>query len=319
MLALCAVPFGVLAWNVGFLSLAQGRILSFNLLRSGQGVWFLLCLLGLLVVHRTSLMGVALCWATSMFVLGAFASLAGRTEKNGEEIPTKGFLGMAFRFGWRSHLGAVTQFLQQRIDILLVSYICSLRELGFYSLAVAMAELLWYIPQTVANVLMPHVAGNSDEGASRLTSSFCRAVFAINAFLAVALAIFSAWFIPLMLPAFRASVPVLWLLLPGTMAASISKVLSSDMNGRGRPLETVRPAAFSLAACFLTGALVIPKFGIEGAAVVTSAGYLLNAFLYLHAYSRITAVRAKDLLLLNYQDIRAVQASCKDFASQITR
>jgi O-antigen/teichoic acid export membrane protein len=319
MLGLSMVPFAVVAWNAGYLSLAHGQTLSYNLLRSTQSLWFLLCLTLLLCTHRGSLPWVAISWAMSVFVLGVAAPLVSRIKTDEPEPVPKGFLRSAFRFGWRSHLGAVTQFFQQRVDVVLVSFICTLRDVGLYSLAVAVAEVLWYVPQTVANVLMPHVAESSEDGASRLTSSFCRAMFTINAFLSLALAVVSALVIPVILPAFGSCVAIIWLLLPGTMAASLSKVLASDLNGRGRPMETVHPPAISLAFCALAGVIVIPRFGIMGAAVVTSAGHLLNSILYLRVYSRITGVFARDLVLLRYRDLLVIQAYCKGLASQITR
>jgi O-antigen/teichoic acid export membrane protein len=319
ILGLSMVPFSVVAWNASYLSLAHGQTWSYNLLRSTQSLWFLLGLTFLLCTHRGSLPWVASCWAISVFVLGAAAPFVSRIKTDKSQPVAKGFLHSAFRFGWRSHLGAVTQFFQQRVDVLLVSFICTLRDVGLYSLAVAVAEVLWYVPQTVANVLMPHVAESSEDGANQLTASFCRAMFTINAFLSLALAVVSALVIPVILPAFGSCVAIIWLLLPGTMAASLSKVLASDLNGRGRPMETVHPPAISLAFCALAGLIVIPRFGIRGAAVVTSAGHLLKSILYLRVYSRITGVFARDLVLLRYRDLLVVHAYCKDLASQIIR
>jgi O-antigen/teichoic acid export membrane protein len=113
--------------------------------------------------------------------------------------------------------------------------------------------------------------------------------------------------IPRILPAFRSSLHVLWVLLPGTVSVVIFKILSSDLNGRGRPLETFHPAAISLTVCFLGGLVVIPRFGILGAAGVTSLGYMLNAALCMHKFSRITAVQMEAMLRLRYTDLRMVR------------
>jgi O-antigen/teichoic acid export membrane protein len=318
-LGLGMVPFAVVAWNVSYLSLAQGRILAYNLLRSAQNLWFLLGLFLLFCFYGGNLRGAALCWAVSVFALGAAAPFVSRVRDQGPARPVPGFLKSAFRFGWRSHLGAVTQFLQQRVDVLLVSLLCTLRDVGFYSLAVAAAEVLWYVPQTVANVLMPHVANSSEERASRLTATFCRTVFAINAFLSVVLALVGAWIVPLMLPAFRSSVEVIWLLLPGTVAASVSRVLASDLNGRGQPMETFGPPALTLGVCALVGIAVIPRFGITGAAVVTSCGHILNSALFVRVYTRITGVPASELLLMRYSDVSKVRSYLAGLATRSTQ
>jgi O-antigen/teichoic acid export membrane protein len=96
-------------------------------------------------------------------------------------------------------------------------------------------------------------------------------------------------------------------LLPGTVAVTIFKVLAGDLNGRGHPQATFRPAATALAASFIGGIIIVPRFGILGAALVTSAGYVLNALLYAHTYSRITAVPIRELLLLRLSDLLIIQ------------
>ena len=50
-----------------------------------------------------------------------------------------------------------------------------LRDLGIYSLAIGLVELLWYVPQSVSQVLLPHVASSTEADADSITSAFCRA------------------------------------------------------------------------------------------------------------------------------------------------
>jgi O-antigen/teichoic acid export membrane protein len=106
-----------------------------------------------------------------------------------------------------------------------------------------------------------------------------------------------------MLPAFQSSVRVLWILVPGVVAASIFKVLSSDFNGRGKPIETFYPAMIALGTGVVCGILVIPHFGICGAAVVTTGGYMLNSCLYVRSYTRLTGTPVSSLLFLRSEDL----------------
>ena len=121
--------------------------------------------------------------------------------------------------------------------------------------------------------------------------------------LSLFLALVSSAVIPWLIPAFDEAIPVIWILLPGAVVASIFKVLSSDLNGRGRPLKTLFPPAtalmFSVAGCIYA----IPRFGIIGAAVVTSLSYLLNASLYIYGYSRSSSLTARSLVVLRSSDL----------------
>jgi O-antigen/teichoic acid export membrane protein len=312
-LALVAIPGLILAWTGGYWVLAQGRVVSYNVLRIAPPALFLASLILLAASGGHLDFPVAAAWVLSVALAGGYAAGLLRRGAGGWRLKGRRFLPAALRFGWRSHLGAVTQFLQHRVDILLVAHFLPLREVGQYSVAVGVAELLWNVPNTVASVLMPHVAGSSDEHAKHLTSLFCRSALGLTAALAVAVGAASSLAIPWLLPAFRSSVPLIWMLIPGVVAASVFKILSSDFNGRGRPLETFRPAAIALTVSVTAGIVVVPRYGVAGAACVTSAAYLLNAFLYLRAYARITALPANDLLVLRREDLFAVNRACRSF------
>jgi O-antigen/teichoic acid export membrane protein len=185
-----------------------------------------------------------------------------------------------------------------------------LRSLGVYSIAIGLAEVLWNVPQSIAPVLMPHVADSTEAKANRATSQFCRLALAGGALLAVGLAFAASIIIPRILPEFRQSVVLVWFLLPGTVAASVFKVLASEFNGRGRPIQTFYPAAIALVACAVAGVLIVPRYGLRGEALVTTGGYLLNSTLYIFAYRRMTATRVLDLFFINSDDLRDARAAC---------
>jgi O-antigen/teichoic acid export membrane protein len=302
-LALCVIPVVNLTFNASFLCLARKRIGAYNWLRVSPSALFSVALLAAMLSRSRTIWVIALVWTATTVIPGLFAFGVVRSA-GGIQWPgaAKTFLRSAVRFGWHSHLGAVTQYLQHRSDILLVSYFLPLKDLGLYAFAVSLAELLWYIPHAVAPVLMPHVADQPEEEAIRITPMMCRATFAITALLSAGLAAGSTWMIPRMLPAFHESVHVLWILLPGVVAASLFKILSSDFNGRGKPIETFYPALAALGSGLICGVLVIPRFGIYGAAVVTTGGYVLNAILYVRSYSRMTSVPIARLLFLRSED-----------------
>lgn len=315
-LGLASIPSTILAFNGSFFILARGKMRSYNWLKVGQALCFSLSLLFLLWAHLGTVWFVVLFWLASASVPGLYTVALLRSFGARLSHSWVKFCRSALRFGWHSQLGAITQHFQNRVDVLLVSYFLPLRELGIYSIAISLAELLWYMPQAVATVLMPHVAANSDEDASRVTPMFCRAVLTTTAVLSLAMAAISSWVLPRFLPAFAGSARILWLLLPGVIFASVFKVLSSDFTGRGKPLETFYPAAIALTARFVLGVCFIPRFGITGAAYVATAGYILTTVLYVRAYSRQTGVLTKDLFLLRWQDIVWLRASFLPLRSQ---
>jgi O-antigen/teichoic acid export membrane protein len=317
-LALSVIPVVNLTFNAGFLCLARKRIGAYNWLRVSPSALFSLGLLAVVFSRSRTIWAIALAWTATTVIPGLFALGVARSA-GGMQWPgaAKRFLRSTFRFGWQSHLGAVTQYLQHRIDIVLVSYFLPLKELGLYAFAVSLAELLWYVPRAMATVLMPHLAGSSEENAGRITPLVCRATFVLTSLLSIGLAIVGTWLILWMLPAFRASIRVLWLLIPGVVAGSVFLVLASDFNGRGKPIETFYPAAIALGSGLVCGIMVIPRFGICGAALVTTGGYILNAILYVRAYSRMTSVPIMNLLILRSEDLALASSVRREWNSQV--
>jgi len=303
MLAFAVIPAYTLAWNLGYLYLARGEIGGYNILRVSQSAFITVLLVGLFVAHLTQLKILVLAWIAGVCAPALLAVIVlGRTVGIWT-MPSRRFVKHAFEFGWRSHLGAVVQYMQHRADVVLVMYFLPLRALGIYSLAVGLVELLWYVPQSVSQVLLPHIAGSSESDADSITSAFCRASIGAAALLSLLLGVISSIVIPWLLPAFREAIAAIWIMLPGAVAASVFKVLSADLNGRGQPLRTLFPAsaglAFSVAGC----CYAIPRFGMLGAAAITSLSYLLNASLYILIYARTSSLTPGSLIIMRSADL----------------
>lgn len=303
LLAFLAVPAYTLVWNLSYLYLATGRIVAYNLLRASQSCLFALLLLGLWLARIGGLRWLTLSWMAAVVSPALFALLVLSKSVGLWRLPGRRLLRRAFSFAWRSHLGAVVQYLQHRTDVVLILWLLPVRELGIYSLAIGVVELLWYVPQAVSQVLLPHIADSTEAEANRMTSAFCRASVATTALLSLTLAVFANWAIPRLLPAFTQAVPIIWILLPGSVVASVFKVLASDLNGRGQPLKTVFPATTALLFSALGCWWALPRYGLMGAAAVTSLSYFLNAGLYLARCARFPEMDLRSMVLLKASDL----------------
>ena len=317
LIALASIPGMNAGLNMSYYALARQNMLGFNWLRVGTSVLFPFFLLILLLLEVRSLLVIATLWLASVWLPNAYL-LWERPRTPTTVRQTVEFQKKAFHFGWRSHLGGVTQYFQHRADVLMVGFLLPLADLGIYSLAVSLAEILWQVPHALSTVLMPHVARGSDEDARRITPAFCRAALAATAVLSLLLAGFGMVVIPLLLPAFRRSVTILCILLPGAVLASVFKVLASDLTGRGRPLETFRPALLSLLVSVVGCLWALPRYGLVGVALVTTIAYATNAALYLRRYTRLTSVGLTALLVPRSRDFFIVTNALRALWSRST-
>jgi O-antigen/teichoic acid export membrane protein len=206
-------------------------------------------------------------------------------------------------FAMRGQFGLVASFFNYRLDVFVVNYFLNTAQLGLYALGVIISEALWQIPAAAAVALFPRTARTLEAGAERFTSSIIRQVLVIATVGAMVIGIGSSLFLPLIFgERFRASIAIVWLLLPGTVALSLGRVAASDLSGRGKSGYS---SVFSTVALLVTIGLdffLIPRIGIQGAAIASSAAYSTNALLLLSALKYELKISWKNLLLPGRQE-----------------
>lgn len=194
------------------------------------------------------------------------------------------------RYGLRFYPSSIMGFFSYRIDAYLIAFLVpdAAPALGWYSMAVGLAEMVFFFPNAVASLFFPRVAASSREESDRQVAEVSRVTLLITAAFALLLVPAAAIMIWLVLPAFEASLPPLLVLLPGVVALSVAKVVGQYVVGIGRPGLN---SAISIAALVLNVVLnlmLIPLFGITGAAAASLASYGFTA-LALTVYSSRTS------------------------------
>jgi len=201
-------------------------------------------------------------------------------------------------YAMRGQFGNVASFFNYRLDVFIANYFLGATQVGLYALGVAISEALWQIPAAAALALFPRTARTVDRGAAEFTCLIMRQVFVIAAAGAITIGIGSWLFLPLVFgERFRPSIAIVWLLLPGTLALSLGRVSASDLAGRGKSGYS---SVFSITALVVTVVLdliLIPRVGIRGAALASSAAYCTNAVLILAALKYELKTTWRSLLL----------------------
>jgi O-antigen/teichoic acid export membrane protein len=200
--------------------------------------------------------------------------------------------------GLRGQIGNVAAFFNYRLDVFIVNYFLDSTQVGLYAIGVAVSEALWQIPQAVAVALFPRTARTIDEGATNFTCLIMRQVFLVSCISALGVALVSPWAVPILFGArFLPSVPVIWWLLPGTVAISLAKVAASDLAGRGKTGYSSLFGGIALGVTVILDLVLIPRMGIQGAGLASSAAYLVNAALLLTALKFELQVRWRELFV----------------------
>ncbi len=227
----------------------------------------------------------------------------------GREVPLRlgldsKILRTFLNFGIRGYAANLLQFLNYRLDSLIVNGLAGVVSLGYYSIATSMAETLWYGANGFALVMFPHVSSLDRKEADRITPVVCRnAVFMTLVGALVMFAISN----PLILFVFgsdmlkHALLP-LWLLFPGIVTLSAAKVISSYLSGIGKPTYSTYVAAGTVILTVGLDLLLIPRYGISGAAAASSIVYTATAVAYVWIFRFESGAGLLETLVVSRDD-----------------
>jgi O-antigen/teichoic acid export membrane protein len=223
-------------------------------------------------------------------------------------IPTAASVsfGGLFRYGLPFYPGTLSQFLAARVDVYLLAALLAepSAPLGFYSMAVAMAEIAYLFPSAVSTFFFPHVAGAPREESDRQVAMVSRVTLLLTGTVGLALVPISTIAIPLLLPGFEPALPALYILLPGVVAISVSQVLSGYVAGLGRPGLASAVSITALITNVMLNLVLIPHFGILGASTASLISYTLSAVIYSVIGARLTGHRPSDFWIPRRGDVR---------------
>jgi len=209
-------------------------------------------------------------------------------------------------YGLRGQVGNLATFFSYRLDVFIVNYFLDPAQLGFYALGVVVSEALWQIPQAAASALFPRTARTVEHDATEFTCFILRQVLLITTLCGIAVAALSPFVIPVVFGArFGPSVPVIWWILPGTIALSLGKVACADLAGRGKNGYSSVFAFICLAVTAFLDWFLIPRMGIIGAAFASSIAYFLDALLILVALRHELRVSWRSVLIPARSDVEA--------------
>jgi len=180
-------------------------------------------------------------------------------------------------YGMRGHVGELLQYFNYRLDVLIVNLYLGPFAVGIYSVSTRLAELLWYLPDAVSLVLFPRAAKGTATESRALTARATAQTLAISAVAALALAAFGDQVIrSVFSDEFASAYRPMLLLLPGAVLLGGGKVISHELAGRGQPHINSAVAAVSLVTTVVLDVILIPRMGISGAAIASTASYTLT-------------------------------------------
>lgn len=228
----------------------------------------------------------------SLVVLAVWVS-----REIGYARPNLSLMNQAFRFGAKNHLTSTMQLANFRLDQWFVGLIAGNAQLGIYANAVAFAETLFYLPQAVANAQRPDLIRATERDAARQGATGARLAIVVTAIGAVALVVLAPWLMDFFFgKEGAAGAGMLQMLAPGAIGIVLTKVLSITLVSQNRPLATAMPIGVGLVTTIALDLLLIPAHGGFGAAVASTAAYMVAGVLMAAIFLRKFGLPASSLI-----------------------
>lgn len=210
-----------------------------------------------------------------MFIYGAFLVFREGKEIYNDRI--KQSFRKHLQVGIKGFLSTISALLLYRLDLFLVGYFLSLKEVGIYSIALFSIEILTKIPAWSAAVLTPMVAGNESGHIKRTIYLFYSAIIGtlfIGVIYLFAISISNNFISNLIGKDFSGVEICMLFLLPRVVMQSGVVVLAANLAGKGYPWYHPIGCSIPLVILCLLDIYLIPVFGINGAAIGNSLAYI---------------------------------------------
>lgn len=341
---ICAVvPFLLIASYANSTQLATDRVKDYGIVHLATSVSFLPAFFLLFYLLGGSVsdgdVPVAVAWgrlfstvliaALTLFLVRKVVTLRAKVDRR--------YLGRAVRYGWKANLTSTLTYLNHRIDlVVLMAIMVSVYsaspdvdldaaknlagiEVAYYSMAVTWAELVWHFPEAMRDLFFSKVASSSHEQARKLTPVFARLglLFSLVGAVAIVFVIDPAMGLITWLAKNDSSIwfdgwsenvgMALWLLVPGTVGFTVSKVLQADLAARNHLQTCINAQVAVLVVMLGCDIWLIPEHGALGAAVASTVAYTVGTIWTLWAYGRQTDVRIWECLFVQPKDFRYIR------------
>jgi len=209
------------------------------------------------------------------------------------------------RRGSMSSLNGAVGSLNYRVDAVLVAALLGKAAFGVYSVAFGVAEMLLLIARSFTTALSREIGARDPIASARLTAASTRAITIVTACGAAILFIAAPPILHGLLgPSFDGSATPLRILLFGIVAlASNGNFGAFFVLHRGRPVAAVT-VNITMASCQAgLCAVLLPRLGLDGAALAASCTYLLGTLLNTVLLCRATGLSPLDIWLPRRSDL----------------
>lgn len=301
---LILLPFVLLQFYLQAVVAAEERFREYNLQNVAPTLFGFIGMAVVLLWLRAGLVGAVI--TQTVIVAGVTVWLAIRVNRRAPiRLSWDNELGREMLgFGGKSYLQTLASTLHFRIDQYMIAYLLDPAAVGIYAVAVNLTNLLLKIPEATGTVLYPRLAAAGERDAHAATSRVCRQTLFLTGAAGLGYALFGPLAIRVLYGArFTGAVRPMLLMLPGIVMIALYLILTRNFTSRNRQEVNIVAALVALVVNVGANWVLIPRYGIEGAAVSTAISYSAAALILLVVFVRESGHSVVDTILVGRADV----------------
>ncbi len=207
-------------------------------------------------------------------------------------------------FGGKSYVQTLAATLHRSIDQYMINFFLGPAPVGLYVVAVNLTNVLMKIPDATGTVLYPRLASLGEDDAHSATSRVCRHTLFITATLGLVFLLLGPLAIRVLYGArFAGAIRPMLIMLPGIVMMSLYMILTRNFTSRNRQGVNMVAAGLALGVNFGLNCVLIPRWGISGAALSTAVSYSLAALMLLVMFVRESGHSVAETILVGREEI----------------
>lgn len=171
-------------------------------------------------------------------------------------------------------VAALGYLVAGRIDRLILGAFSSTATVGVYGTAATLSDLAWTLPVSLSAVIVRSVAQTKSLAGHRM---WWGRIMAASALLCGVMYVVSLWLLPALGKDFSSGVPILAVLLIGSLAMASQQVDLAFCNGMGDLKASARSALWGIAVGIPAYLILTPLFGVMGTAMGNNLTFITMA------------------------------------------
>lgn len=295
LLAAAALVPNVIWQTVSGVLLGLARVRVWNAIQASSPLLTLLGMLVLVVALDGGVRAAVVAWTLAHVLTALFALIVSRDLWLPVSRPAfldahgRTMLRLALTLGGVQ----VVNLIGYRAELLVLELYEGVAAVGIYSIAMQAAEAMWLIPAAIATAITGPTVHDDESDARRLVGRSALKGLLYTGAAALVVGVAAPWLIPLLFGEdFEPAARPLAFLLPGVVVFAPVTVLVVYLSLRhARPHLSLGVSVAAAVVTTVLALVLIPRHGVEGAAVASAIGYAAGGALAWLLFRRVGAGR----------------------------